>query len=402
MARLLDNWLDSYMQYTEHSEPPELFRYWCGVSAIASCLQRKCYLVWQHGEHIYPNFYILLVGPSGSRKGTAMRQIKPLLDKIGIRCSAESITREAFIRRFAESRETSISPDGQTITTHSSFTIFSQEFTVFIGRENYRLIYDLTDIFDSDSDWTYETKHQSTDKIMGVWLNLIGATTPTLLQTTLPQEAIGGGLTGRMILVYGERGKKVPDPFMTEEDRRLQERLLADLQSVYSMSGKFTYTPDYIDKHTEWYMNSDRPNLNEQFFEGYIDRRSLHLRKLSMIMSAARSDNMIITGEDFDRALNLLIKTEHDMNKVFYGRGQSKLSAVTKRIIQYLYTHKTVTLSELLEEFWADVSSRRELDDIITILSNMNAVQVTVNQRGETVLNFVPKERRQKGQPPQQ
>jgi len=380
MGRRLESWLDSYLVYTEHSEPCVLFRLWCGISGIASCLQRKCWLEWQYGEQIYPNCYVLLVGSSGSRKGTAMRQVKQLLDEVGIIYCAESMTREAFIRRFAESRTEDIIDDVPYV--HSSLTIFAQEFVVFIGKENYRLIYDLTDIYDSDKTWTYETKHQNTDIVVGPYLNILGAITPSLLQTSLPHEAIGGGLTGRMILVYGERGKKIPDPFLTPEMERMREDLIYDLHSIYAMKGKFRYTKDFIEKHTEWYMKDDSVGLHDQYFEGYIERRSLHLRKLSMIVSASRSSERIITGEDFDKALAILTETEKRMNDIFYGKGQSRTASVTTRMLKYIISKKQVSLDEIANKFWADVNGKTELDNILSLLVSMKIISVVMDHEG--------------------
>ena len=42
--RVLADWVDSYMEYTENTEPPEAFRRWVALSTIASVLERKCVL----------------------------------------------------------------------------------------------------------------------------------------------------------------------------------------------------------------------------------------------------------------------------------------------------------------------------------------------------------------------
>ena len=64
MARILTDWLDNYMKYTENSEPHPRFRLWTGISVISACLMRKCKIPWGFFD-IYPNMYIVLVGPSG-------------------------------------------------------------------------------------------------------------------------------------------------------------------------------------------------------------------------------------------------------------------------------------------------------------------------------------------------
>ena len=76
--------------------------------------------------------YIVLVGPSGCRKGTAMGPGYSFLRKVGAKLSAEATTREALIGSLELCKDTSVAPDG-TSYDHSSLTIFSQELTVFLG-----------------------------------------------------------------------------------------------------------------------------------------------------------------------------------------------------------------------------------------------------------------------------
>ena len=101
MARQAGNWLHTYMKYTARTEPPRLFKLWCGISAIASVLERKVWMpLWD--VNIYANMYIVIIGPSGSRKGTAMSPAIGLLNQVGINLSAKSTTREALIRKMKQ------------------------------------------------------------------------------------------------------------------------------------------------------------------------------------------------------------------------------------------------------------------------------------------------------------
>ena len=69
--RLLDDWITRYLELNDNSEPPICYHLWTAIVTIAACMQRKCYLDWGMTA-IYPNFYAILVGPPGGRKGTAM------------------------------------------------------------------------------------------------------------------------------------------------------------------------------------------------------------------------------------------------------------------------------------------------------------------------------------------
>ncbi|MFI5422740.1 MAG: hypothetical protein ACHQWH_02215, partial [Nitrososphaerales archaeon] len=62
------------------------------MSVIAGALQRRVYLKWGLGQIIYPNLYVVLIGPSGrTRKGVALGIAKDILRQIsGISIAPES------------------------------------------------------------------------------------------------------------------------------------------------------------------------------------------------------------------------------------------------------------------------------------------------------------------------
>lgn len=64
MVRKLDNWIEGFMEYTDHLPSPELFRKWSAIAAVAAALERRC---WVHtmGSNLYPSMYIVLVAPPG-------------------------------------------------------------------------------------------------------------------------------------------------------------------------------------------------------------------------------------------------------------------------------------------------------------------------------------------------
>lgn len=380
--RALDDWITSYLQYTNNSEPADSFRTWVAISVIAAALRRKCCLPW--GQfNIYPNMYIVLVGPSGCRKGTAMGPAMDILNSLGLRLAAEATTREALIRTLKESSDTTVNDTGSSIKFHASLTIFSQELTVFLGYNNMQLMADLCDWFDCREKWTYRTKNSGTDEITGVWVNLIGATTPDLLQTTLPRDAIGGGLTARMIMIYERgKGKSVPAPFLSTADRELKTKLVQDLERIGMQSGEFTISEPFLDMWIDWYMAQEgKPPFDDQRFSGYFERRAIHTLKLCMIVNSSRQDgNMRLDVVDLQRAIGLLRGAESRMQGVFAGVGKSKTADMVEKVMQYVGIEGEVTMSDLMKHFYydADITTMR------TVLSTLESMKVlNVVQKGK-------------------
>lgn len=325
---------------------------------------------------VYPNLYIVLVGPSGTRKGTAMGPAYDFLNDLGIKMSAEATTREALIRALARSSDTQIDSTG-VIRMHSSLTIFSQELTVFLGYNNMQLMTDLCDWYDCRKRWTYDTKNMGTDEIVGVWVNLEGATTPALLQSTLPRDAVGSGLTARMIIDYQPRKWKIVYvPFLTKEEVLLGKKLLSDLEQISMISGEFKVTDEFMSAWIPWRDNYEKnPAITDIRFLGYLDRRPMHTLKLSMIMSVSRGASMVIDVQDLAAADKLLTETERRMPRAFSGIGKTKLIDVLTTVWGYLARNKEVPLARLAEEFHYD-ADKRELEGILQSLKVMKVIDI--------------------------
>lgn len=333
--------------------------------------------------------YVVLVGPSGRcRKGTALNQGMPFLNRMGIKLSAESITREALIRELKTSNDSSIDIDTGSIHMHSSLTIFSQELTVFLGYNNQQLMADLCDWYDCRDNWTYRTKNMGTDEITGVWVNLIGATTPELLQTTLPRDAIGGGLTSRMIFIFeSEKYKTVPFPFLSSDEQALEVDLAADLEQIAGLSGEFKIGDDMFEAWGSWYgTDASRPPFEDFRFGGYFERRPLHLLKLSLILSAARSNECVVRKKDFEKAKEILSSIERTMPRAFSGVGKSPSSESVSRILGVLSSAgHPVAMAEIQRRFYHDLDSFG-LEKVVQTLLSMGCVRRVVDGKGETFL----------------
>lgn len=323
MSRELSNWLDYYLEYTSNTESPMSYHTWCGLSVIAGALQRKVYLKWGLGQVLYPNLYVVLIGPSGkTRKGVALGIAKDLLKQVpGVTVAPESSSgKQSTILVMKRAGMDFIDPkDGRT-KRHCSVTAFSEELSVFLGQGDIAYLSSLTDWYDSKDDWEYETVGRGKDSIKGVCLNLVGGTAPDWIQSMIPHEAVGGGFTSRVIFIVEEvKGKIVPEPVMTEREEQLQGMLQRDLERISKLVGEITMSPGAKDAYVKWYVKqseNNTPAVDDPRFAGYNERRATHIKKLMMVCSVARDDHLYIMEEDFYRALGLLERAELDRKSV--------------------------------------------------------------------------------------
>lgn len=387
MARELQDWLDSYLDYTENSESPISYHTWCGLSVIAGALQRKVYLKWGLGRIIYPNLYTVLVGPSGrTRKGVAIGIAKDFLKKVpGVTVTPESSSgRQAMIMAMKRALVNFQDPTDGKIKFHCSVTAFSEELSVFLGQGDIAYLSNLTDWYDSKDDWEYETIGRGKDSLQGLCLNLMGGTAPDWIQSMIPHEALGGGFTSRIIFIVEEAKRKIiPKYIPTAEEEALQEILQRDLERISQLSGEMKFDEEAEQLYINWYIEQDtalsagKPAISDPRFAGYCERRATHLQKLMLLTSASRGDDLTITGPDFKKALHLLRSAEVNMHKTFGGLGKSRMSDESDLVLGYIKKMGVTTRKLLLQKFYRDVDPIT-LTNVEALMQQMGVVKITL------------------------
>lgn len=367
MTRRLPDFLESYMKFCSNSESPTSYHMWSALSTIASALQRKTFIKWGHSV-IYPNMYICLIGPSGVRKAEPVIISREILCEIeNIQHVAESITKEALIRRMHDAFTNYDHPEAESVTLkgHSSVSVIAEELAVFLGDSDTRFLADLTNWYDSRDKWTYETKHQGVDTITGVCLNILASMAPDWIPTAIPMGAIGGGFTSRIIfIVEHKKSKVIPNPNLIGIDYRLRDSLSADLSEINQLVGEFHFTPSSLKRYIAWYEKEEkrtaagRPALTDPRFSGYVSRRATHIKKLCMVISAARDNSLTITDEDFNRSLQLLEHAERSMPEVFGRVGLSIYAEQTSIVMEFIKTHKAISKNDVLRHLHRDLDER--------------------------------------------
>ena len=399
MARELQDWLEAYLTYTDNSESPLSYHTWCGLSVIAGALQRRIYLKWGLGQVIYPNLYVVLIGPSGrTRKGVALCIAKDFLKQIKtISIAPESSScRQAMILAMKRSFINFQDPTDGKVKFHCAITAFSEELSVFLGQGDIAYLSNLTDWYDSKDDWEYETVGRGKDTLQGLCLNLMGGTAPDWIQSMIPPEAVGGGFTSRVIFVVEERKRKiVPEHFVTDAEKELQGKLVRDLERISKLAGAVEFTDEGKKLYTDWYIQQDtelslgRPVIDDTRFAGYCERRATHIRKLMMLCSASRGDDLTIRAEDFHRAKGLLEAVEVKMGKTFGGFGKARNSDVAELIKDYIQKMGITTRKSLMQKFYRDIDPMG-MSVVEQSLREMGVIKVTLKPEiGEKVYEWI-------------
>lgn len=286
--------------------------------------------------NVFPNLYVVLVGPAGNRKTSAMTPAKNLMRTLEIPFSAECVTKEKLVLDI-KSAETIIGDMPEQFAAfriYAPMTCMVTELSEFLGAGGVGMINFLTTIYDQDF-YDIRTKNKGDTSIIGPYLTLLACTTPDWITTYLRQDVISGGFSRRAIFVL-ETGKsgRIPFPEVTPEMAQAWENLVSYSKMLAKVRGPFTWDPEAKEFFSQWYIELKMPT--DPTIIGYYETKHMQLLKVAMLISISESPNLILTKTHLQMGLDLLGLVEANLGRVFAGIGRNELNAVASKVLSQL------------------------------------------------------------------
>jgi len=392
------HWLKAYMNFTRASESPDAFHFWTGVGTIAGALRRRVWIDMRHFQWT-PNFYIILVGPPGvASKSTTIRIGTSLLERVdGIRFGPQSMTWQSLTQSMEEAVEYVKYVDAKgedQLQAMSPVTCSVPELGTFLKMDDSALVDVLISMWDGQlENWGHRTKSSGNIEIKNPWLNLLACTTPSWLEQHFPTSMIGGGLTSRIMFIYGDKKRHLvayPDQQSPEADYyALKDSLAEDLKRIALLSGNYLLSPTARRWGTDWYERlwSTRPtDMANDRYSGYISRKQTHIHKLAIVLAAAQRDQLVIEKEDLEEADLLLTSIEPHMIKVFESVGVVDESRHVANVLAHVKAYKWIEINTLFNLLRNNITQRDFVNAVkISVEQGLIAQEVKDGKRGLAV-----------------
>lgn len=389
MARNNKHWLRAYMHFTRASESPDAFHFWTGVGTIAGALRRRVWIDMRHFQWT-PNFYIILVGPPGiASKSTTIRIGSSLLEQVpGIKFGPQSMTWQSLTQTMESAVEYVKyydSAGNEQLQAMSPITCSVPELGTFLKMDDSALVDVLISMWDGQLEsWGHQTKSSGNIEIKNPWLNLLACTTPSWLEQHFPTSMIGGGLTSRIMFIYGDKKRHLvayPDEKIKEHDYDANKKsLVEDLQRIALLSGNYVLSPAARAWGTKWYENlwASRPtDMANDRYSGYISRKQTHMHKLAIVLAAAQRDQLLIEKEDLEEADKLLTSVEPHMIKVFESVGVVDESRHIANIIAHVRAYQWIEPTPLFNLLRNNINEK-DFKNAIRISVEQGLLAVTI------------------------
>ena len=373
--------LKDIIKLAENQEAADFSYLWAGLSCIAAQLARNVYIPFGNGK-IYPNLYVMFVGDPGKRKSTAIKDLKKRIKAAGYQnICGDKVTMQKYLLDLAGVGEGSIEDSnitefnlGITLGTNDYVESYinQDEFSDFIGINNYPFISLLGNFWDIDEPYVYRTKNGQSIEIPSPIVNILGATTPSQFNTIFPPAISEQGFLSRLIIVnIPESKRKIARPLPS--DASVIEKVVDGLKAVRKLSGELVMSDAVWDKLEEIYL-SWQP-VEDTRFAHYSTRRHTQLLKLCILATCSRY-TIEMSVDDVVFANTLLSFTEHFMPQALGQFGKNKDGDVNSKVISYL--RSSFPTAKSLQDIIIPISTETDVLSLQKILTNLVVAEKVV------------------------
>src|SRR6266446_6561991 len=333
------SWIECFIEATVKLESPVLFRKWAAISTIAAAIEQRVYVV-SGNERLHPNIYCFLVGHPGVGKTRSIRAAKRYyLETPDPRPAPTRMTAASMIDAVTKSKRNVVFTNGKDMDQLEYNTIYitADELSAFMHKYDEEAIGVMSAFYDPNPYGQTRRGNDLNIKIKRPQLNMICGTTPTNLMHFLPEIAWGQGFTSRTIMVFSDE-RSIGDDFDPTIKIGINPDLVHDLNAISGLVGRFEVTPDYSTAVNNWRQLGEPPLPSHPKLIHYATRRRVHLYKLSMVSAIDRSDVLLLTKDDFNRALGWLIEAEGTMSDIFKAGAGNADARPMDEIYHYVLT----------------------------------------------------------------
>jgi len=415
---LSKNWILAYNEaISKISEAPGQYNIWAAVGVVSAVL--KNHVRMARGPYVVnPNQYIILVGPPGVGKGTAIHPAFDIPKKLGlINTISDRVTAQKIVERLSNGFDAppkilyptsngygTTSPSTANSSVHagvptvgghlfntssapvivatkeSAATIMSSELQTLLGSSEWMTQF-LCDAWDR-KDFEYDTKNKGTHIVKDMCVSMIGACVPAYIQSInkSTEAAVNGGFTARAVFVYAD--KKAQDivwPRNLEQTMGAEfiKKLEEDLVTISNLEGEFSFNDEAKALFENFYKTSPIVRQHEADSEVMLyfkSRVHVHFFKVAMAFSAARDDSRIIDRIDTLVSIDLLKQIQANLDRAFRGVGNSPLAEATQKVLSYLERMGAASRKQILKHNYTHVTNE-DLSRVLYTLLEMGSIR---------------------------
>lgn len=297
----IDGWLGAYLLYTQETEAPLGWHFWCGAALLSIVARRNFY--WDRGRYyLFLNQYVLLLGASGLTKSTTVNQATGVFDELveiaksgsvvgldPIYKSPERITAARLLQDLSNWAKTYV---GSSTRRDTILFVVSDELATLLGRDvkgSDQLADLLTDIYMGKRTHRDATILGGDRTLVNVASTCLLATTADSARRNITENMFSEGFMGRVVTVpRSEPHDRYPTPPSADPVTR---RLLAEQLAPWLLIDQEIELR--IDANTNawyesWYYAHRAQAPQDPKLNAFWNRKADHMFRLAGVLKLAQ------------------------------------------------------------------------------------------------------------------
>lgn len=390
-ALVADGWFRGYLDYTRESEAPAQFHFGAALTCISGALGRRPLIGWQGSTRLFPNIYALLVGPTGTRKSTAIARALELV-QTAFGTTLNVLPSEGSPQGYAgelmrRSLEGSPISDGLGVAS---------ELTVMIGKDAYKEALGkwLTSWYDNDfgpdEKWSRALKGAGRYELLRPYVCFVGASNMTWLRE-LPDSLVKAGYMPRH-LTFSAMGKRhvEANPQFDEIEAMALTTLLRE--RVRELPEKMTLSGDAAVYMKRWYegrVARQEEHEQDELFAAWLSRKMPHALKIACVwqlVDGGPQDEMQV--EWLRRAARLVDWMDAGVMDVYRALGTTGEGMAADAVLRCIERHDGRTTLDAVGRALKNRYNKRSVIDAVQTLVFAGVVTQTADPMGGAVLTM--------------
>jgi hypothetical protein len=367
------SFLDLYNHCTGISETPRVYHQWMSILTIAAAVQDRVFVEKFKGDHLTPNLFLILLGPSGSGKGTAMRFSHKLLSTLpNINIWNGQITAPKMVDRLGKPTK---DKNGKRVVANARLLLLTPELATSVGTGEManKFVKLMTALYEGHADWSEGTRTSGDVQITNCNINWGAGSTPQWLIECLPKSSIDSGFLARTVVAPAEYNYdiRVPEPEVPCDFEEVYDHLKYRVFEYGGVRGEFAVTDKAREIHHKWYMT--RPQENDIALEAAWHRDDDLCWKLAMILALAEAPVLVIEARHIAGALLLAMAS------------QTPETEVVEMVRQLVQKARQITHRMVLQKLGARGKRARDIRDAVFQLRQMGELEIEYGPKGGAV-----------------
>ena len=376
-----DGLIASYMRYVEPHEAPSMMHLVSLMTMFSAAVERR--LTIRRGYNLRANIYSLLVGPPATRKTTAMRIAREMMEEAGMETVVlgGNVSDEGVLTELQELEKEGGSGAG---------LLYAEEFGILVEGKKYKegvlrfLIraYDGRDVKNlRRGDGRGPAVRYGVDDI---YLSLLGATTYADLRE-LPSSTLKTGLVSRTWIVAAQGPEK--RVYRPKFDMGLRKKIVEQLRRrLGQMGDALVYDPGKeADEEMEvWYMgpHTEESSHATEDEQGWYGRRHDHAMKAAVLMALMdQGPDEALGASGVRRGISLMEAIEPGAFATYGAVGRTVWSTKRESFLDRLRKNKGTMGMRQLKAATGHLFERGEVEMMVMELRRGELIEVS----GETV-----------------